>query len=166
MTAAILITQNGLELPCVVLPNFRPLFPKGKEVIVYCQNRLVKAYMDSDEEYVAELEKLCDYCIIPELDSTLNDSIKDIDNKYSELKESIRHLFSKALMDGPIECNISVGTCESQGLSELELPKYTRIFEDSDIVWLQIDEYDFPLELDDLSLEEQLEIIKQLKDYV
>ena len=81
MKKAILITQNELELPCVILPVERPLFPTGKEVLVYCQNRLVKGYMDCDEEFIAELEIVSDFCIIPEL----NEFLKDLKTEKHEL---------------------------------------------------------------------------------
>lgn len=67
-----LLTQNGLELPCVVLPIHRQLFPIGKEVMVYCQNRLYKGYTeDEDGEYIAEMEVSVEYLIIPKYDDEL-----------------------------------------------------------------------------------------------
>ena len=69
MTKGILITKNGLELPCVIFPTRRQLFPIGEEVTVYCQNRLVKGYISIlDDNIVAELEILVDFAIIPELE--------------------------------------------------------------------------------------------------
>ena len=68
-----LITQNGLELPCVILPVEKSLFPIGKEVLVYCQNRLVRGYIQDDEDYVAEIEIVVDFCIMPELDEFLKE---------------------------------------------------------------------------------------------
>jgi len=69
MTKGILITKNGLELPCVIFPTRRQLFPIGEEVTVYCQNRLVKGYISIlDDSIVAELEILVDFAIIPELE--------------------------------------------------------------------------------------------------
>ena len=76
LTKATLITHNELELPCVIFPTKRPLFPCGYEVMVYCQGRLVRGYIESDDEdIVAELEIMVDWCIIPECDELLkNDS--------------------------------------------------------------------------------------------
>ena len=72
MDKGILITKNGLELPCVIFPTRKQLFPIGEEVTVYCQNRLVKGYISVfDDELVAELEILVDWCIIPELEELL-----------------------------------------------------------------------------------------------
>ena len=72
MKKGILITNNGLELPCVIFPTRKQLFPLGEEVTVYCQNRLVKGYMSIlDDELVAELEVIVGYCSIPELDVLL-----------------------------------------------------------------------------------------------
>jgi hypothetical protein len=72
MKKGILITDNGLELPCVIFPTRKQLFPLGEEVMVYCQNRLIKGYMSAlDDELVAELEVIVDYCSIPELDILL-----------------------------------------------------------------------------------------------
>ena len=74
MKKAILITtRDGLELPCVILPVKRSLFPLGTEVLVYCQNRLVKGYIEDDEDFVAEIEVVVDFCIMPELDEFLKD---------------------------------------------------------------------------------------------
>jgi len=72
MVIRTLLTQNGLELPCVVLPIHRQLFPIGKEVMVYCQNRLCKGYVeDEDDEYIAEIEVSVEYLTIPEYDNEL-----------------------------------------------------------------------------------------------
>lgn len=69
MKKGILITKNGLELPCVIFPTRKQLFPIGEEVTVYCQNRLVKGYISIlDDEIVAELEILVEFAIIPELE--------------------------------------------------------------------------------------------------
>lgn len=68
-----LITQDGLELPCVILPVEKSLFPIGKEVLVYCQNRLVRGYVQDDDDYVAEIEIVVEFTIIPELDEFLKE---------------------------------------------------------------------------------------------
>ena len=75
MKKAILFTQNGLELPCVILQE-KPLFPFGKEALAYCQNRLVKGYIEDDDDYVAELSIVVEFCIAPELDEFLKDEPK------------------------------------------------------------------------------------------
>ena len=72
MTIGTLITHNGLELPCVIFPTKRALFPQGTEVMVYCQNRLVKGYVNPNmEDIVSETEVIVDYCSIPEYDQVL-----------------------------------------------------------------------------------------------
>ena len=72
MKTGTLFTKNGLELPCVILPVERPLFPFGKEVIVYCQNRLIKGLFD-DEDIIVEMEEVVDFCIIPELSELIKE---------------------------------------------------------------------------------------------
>ena len=69
---ATLLTKNKLDLPCVVLHE-RSLFPVGKEVLVYAQNRLVLGYVEEEDEYIAELEIVVSFAIIPELDETLKE---------------------------------------------------------------------------------------------
>ena len=73
MKKSTLITQDGSELPCVILPVKKSLFPIGKEVLVYCQNRLVKGYIQDDDELVAEIEVIADFAIIPEFDEFLKE---------------------------------------------------------------------------------------------
>lgn len=75
MRIATLITHNDLELPCVILPIERPLF-NGKEVLVYCQNRLVKGYLGEDPELVAELKIVVEFAMIPELEEFIKDNTK------------------------------------------------------------------------------------------
>lgn len=68
-----LLTQNDLELPCVILSE-RTLFPVGKEVLVYCQNRLAKGYIEDDDTLVAELDVVVEFAMIPELDEFIKDN--------------------------------------------------------------------------------------------
>lgn len=77
MKISTLLTNNGLELSCVILPVEKQLSPTGKEVMVYCQNRLARGYIEYDEDYVAEIEITVEFCIIPELDELLKDN-KDV----------------------------------------------------------------------------------------
>ena len=74
MKKSSLITQDGLELPCVILPVEKTLFPIGKEVLIYCQNRLVRGYIQDDEDYVAEIEVVADFAMIPEYDEFLKEN--------------------------------------------------------------------------------------------
>ena len=73
MKKSSLITQDGSELPCVILPVEKSLFPIGKEVLVYCQSHLVRGYIQDDDEFVAEIEIVVDFCIIPELEELLKE---------------------------------------------------------------------------------------------
>jgi hypothetical protein len=70
---ATLLTHNDLELPCVVLSE-KSLFPVGKEVIVYAQNRLVRGYIEDDDSLVAELEIVVEFAIIPELEEIIKEN--------------------------------------------------------------------------------------------
>ena len=84
MKTSILLTQNGLELPCVILPVEKQLFPTGKEVLVYCQNRLTKGYIEYDEDYVAELEVTVEFCIIPELNELLKEQTNNVQSHHQQ----------------------------------------------------------------------------------
>lgn len=70
---ATLLTYNDLELPCVVLST-KSLFPVGKEVIVYAQNRLIRGYVEDDDTLIAELETVVEFAIIPELEEFLKEN--------------------------------------------------------------------------------------------
>lgn len=67
------LTSNDLELPCVILSE-RSLFPVGKEVLVYCQNRLAKGYIEDDDTLVAELDVVVEFAMIPELDEFIKEN--------------------------------------------------------------------------------------------
>lgn len=79
-----LLTHNDLELPCVILSE-KNLFPIGKEVLVYAQNRLVRGYVEDDDTLVAELEIVVEFAIIPELEEFLKDNF--IKNSKTTLTE-------------------------------------------------------------------------------
>lgn len=70
---ATLLTHNDLELPCVVL-SAKSLFPVGKEVLAYAQNRLVRGYVEEDDTLIAELETVVEFAIIPELEEFLKEN--------------------------------------------------------------------------------------------
>lgn len=70
MKKAILLTHNDLELDCLILTT-KPLISGGEEVLAYCQNRLVKAFAQDECDFVAELEIVVNFCIIPELEEEL-----------------------------------------------------------------------------------------------
>jgi hypothetical protein len=71
MKKSVLLCNNGLELKCVILSE-KPFISGGSEVLVYCQNRLVKGYFEKD--YVAEINIIVDFITAPELDEFINDT--------------------------------------------------------------------------------------------
>lgn len=76
MKKSTLLTQNGLELDCVILFEGKklPFTGEREEVLVYCQNRLVKGILE--EDYVAELETIIDFCIAPDLNELLYEQLQ------------------------------------------------------------------------------------------
>ena len=72
---ATLLTHNDLDLSCVVLSE-KTLFPVGKEVLVYAQNRLVRGYIEDDDSLIAELETVVEFLISPELEEFIKDNTK------------------------------------------------------------------------------------------
>lgn len=75
MKISTLLTSNGLELPCVVLPVEKSLFPIGKEVLVYCQNHIARGYIEDDDSLIAELGIVVEFAIIPELDEFIKENV-------------------------------------------------------------------------------------------
>lgn len=76
-----LLTNNGLELECIILTS--QVLPNGGEkTVVYCQNRLCEGLlMDDADEYVAEIGVVVEYCSIPELDQQLLNNEISCDSK-------------------------------------------------------------------------------------
>ena len=70
---ATLLTHNDMELSCVVISE-KSLFPVGKEVIAYAQNRLIRGYVEDDDTLIAELEIVVEFAIIPELEEFLKEN--------------------------------------------------------------------------------------------
>lgn len=50
-----LLTHNKLELECLIISR-RVLITGGEEVLVYCQRRLVKGFINDDDDFVAEVD--------------------------------------------------------------------------------------------------------------
>ena len=50
-----LLTHNKLELECLIISR-TTLITGGEEALVYCQRRLVKGFINDDDDFVAELE--------------------------------------------------------------------------------------------------------------
>ena len=90
--------------------------------------------------------------------------------------ESIRHevsaiLFNEDATEGnPIGCDnyndyLVIGDDEAQGISELEKPHITQIFQDCDgIIWFEIEGTSDYTEFDDLSLSDAMIILTWLKE--
>lgn len=89
--------------------------------------------------------------------------------------EDIRHKISAYLTDceateeHPLDCTkgvmLTIGSKEAQGLSELEKPRVTRLYHDSEcVVWLGIDGCENNIEYDDIELEDAQEILAWLNE--
>lgn len=61
-----LLTSNDLELDCIIISR-KPLIAGGEEVLCYAQNRLVKGFVQGDDDFVAEVSIVIGFAIIPEL---------------------------------------------------------------------------------------------------
>ena len=61
-----LLTHNNLELDCLIISR-KPLIVGGEEVLCYAQNRIVKGFIQDDEDFVAEIAIVIGFAIIPEL---------------------------------------------------------------------------------------------------
>lgn len=70
MKIGTLLTKNGLELSCIILPFSKRLSRTAKEVIVYCQNRLVIGTLHEGIG-IFEKEIVADFVIIPEFEEML-----------------------------------------------------------------------------------------------
>lgn len=76
----ILLTNNGLELPCLIVfeGKILPFDGKHQEVLVYCQNRLVKGLLF--EDYVSELEIISEFIINPDWEEKLYEAKNQAQN--------------------------------------------------------------------------------------
>ena len=87
-------------------------------------------------------------------------------------REEIRHKLSALLMDTceekPIHCNIPIGEDEAMGLSSLELPVVTSIFQQPSegIIWFKIEDYVEPIEFDDMNTLDLEIILNVLPDFI
>ena len=61
-----LLTHNDLELDCIIISR-KPLIAGGEEVLCYAQNRLVRGFVQDDDDFVAEVSIIVGFAIIPEL---------------------------------------------------------------------------------------------------
>lgn len=100
---------------------------------------------------------------------SLNMSLEDIEQYYTLIKEGIRNYLHKVLEgtteEHPLECNVPL-EFGAEGLSTLQMNHITGLFRDSEgIIWCNTDFSD-PLELDNLYTEDQLILLKTLKDNI
>ena len=52
---SLLLTHNKLELECLIISR-TTLITGGEEALVYCQRRLVKGFINDDDDFVAEVD--------------------------------------------------------------------------------------------------------------
>lgn len=50
-----LLTHNKLELDCLIISR-TTLITGGEEALVYCQRRLVRGFINDDDDFVAEVD--------------------------------------------------------------------------------------------------------------
>lgn len=87
-----------------------------------------------------------------------------------DIKEELRHKLSALLMhtdeEHPIECYIQIGEGEAVGLSSLELPTVTEIFQEpkEGIIWLKIEGVEEPEEFDNFELGDLQTIYLKIKE--
>ena len=99
---------------------------------------------------------------------TNNKSIKQIEQIYSDLLESIRHNLSLKLMDtsedNPLEVHIPLEH-GAEGLSTLEMPTISKIYQhpSDGIIYVHFVEDGFYTELDNLYVEDMIQILKELE---
>ena len=85
-------------------------------------------------------------------------------------REDLRHKLSAILMDTDeqhsLECNVLIGESEAQGLSSLELPLVTSVFQQPSegIIWFNIYGCKNPIEFDDMNLEDIINIINYFEN--
>lgn len=68
-----LLTHNKLELECLIISR-KTLITGGEEALVYCQRRLVKGFINDDDDFVAEVD------IIVENVQDLEDELKTVED--------------------------------------------------------------------------------------
>jgi len=99
---------------------------------------------------------------------TNNKSIKEIEQMYNNLLESIRHNLSLKLMDtseeNPLEVYIPLEN-NAVGLSTLEMLTITKIYQcpSEGIIYVHFDEDNYDTEFDTLYIEDMIQILKELK---
>lgn len=69
---SLLLTHNKLELECLIISR-KTLITGGEEALVYCQNRLVKGFIEDDDSFIAEIGILIEDIFSQSLEDELND---------------------------------------------------------------------------------------------
>ena len=64
-----LLTHNKLELDCLIISR-KTLITGGEEALVYCQSRLVKGFINDDDDFVAEVDIVVEN--VQDLENELN----------------------------------------------------------------------------------------------
>lgn len=100
---------------------------------------------------------------------SLNMSLEDIQQHYVLVREGIRNYLHKILEgateEHPLKCNVPLDF-GAEGLSTLEMNYITGLFRDSEgIIWCTTDFSD-PIELDGLYTEDQLILLRTLKNNI
>lgn len=99
---------------------------------------------------------------------TNNKSIKQIEQMYNDLLESIRHNLSLKLMDtsedNPLEVYIPLEH-GAVGLSTLEMPTITKIYQhpSEGIIYVRFEGEDYDTEFDNIYMEDMIQILKELE---
>lgn len=68
-----LLTHNKLELDCLIISR-TTLITGGEEALVYCQRRLVRGFINDDDDFVAEVD------IVVENVQDLEDELKTVED--------------------------------------------------------------------------------------
>ena len=68
-----LLTHNKLELECLIISR-TTLITGGEEALVYCQRRLVRGFINDDDDFVAEVD------IVVENVQDLEDELKTVED--------------------------------------------------------------------------------------
>lgn len=68
-----LLTHNKLELECLIISR-TTLITGGEEALVYCQRRLVKGFINDDDDFIAEVD------IVVEDVQDLEDELKTVED--------------------------------------------------------------------------------------
>lgn len=89
----------------------------------------------------------------------------DLQHKLLRKKISCVCSGENATEENPIKCDVIIGGDEAQGLSELEKPQVTSVFQDHDgIVWVNIYGSNEPIEADMLSTLDLQNILDYLQE--